>query len=158
MQWLRTRLTRTKKIRELNKEIEILKYDLRHQNAPKAVADKSTESKLTRTLANSPPLPNISTLLQDLQKGVEKKITDMKVAIEASMEKKITDAFESKSTPSSTYAAATVNSNSKLQAPKQGNQFRTIMAETKNEEILFENDRERREYHSSRCERKIKVH
>ena len=134
------------KIRELNKEIEILKYDLRHQNAPKAVADKSTESKLTRTLPNSPPLPNISTLLQDLQKGVEKKITDMKVAIEASLEKKISDAFESKSTPSTlSYAAATTNYNSKLQAPKQGNQFRTIMAETKNEEILFENDRQRRE-------------
>ena len=70
----------------------------------------------------------------------------MKVAIEGSLEKKISDAFESKSTASTpTYAAATNDYNSKLQAPKQGNQFRTIMSETKNEEILFENDRQRRE-------------
>ena len=135
------------KIRELNKEIEILKYELRQQKSPKAVADKSTESKPTRTLPSNPPLPNIATLLQDLQLGVEKKITDMKVSIEASLEEKIANAFESKKsfpTIQSTYASA-VGDTSNSQATKQGNQFRTIIAETKNEELLTKNDRQRRE-------------
>ena len=110
--------------------------------------DKSNKKKPTCTLSTNLPLSNITTLLQDLQKGVEKKITDMKESIEASMEEKIAKAIATNKTNKLTYASAAAtddNGISGLQATKQGNEFRTLIAETKNEEILSENDRQRRE-------------
>ena len=139
-------------IRELKKEIETLKSQLRNGSTTpaKTVADKYTEPKPARALPANPPLPNITTLFQELQNGVEQKINDMKVSIEASMEKKIARAFGSSNSIGTTYAAATRTTTtdgkeaSSFPTTNQGNDFRTIMADTKNEELLTENDRQRR--------------
>ena len=75
----------------------------------------------------------------------------MKVSIEAAMEEKITRAFGSSSSVGTTYAAATKTTTttdgkapSSFPTTNQGNDFRTIMADTKNDELLTENDRQRR--------------
>ena len=67
------------------------------------------------------------------------------------MEEKIATAFGSSSSVGTTYAAATKTTTTTVgKAPSsfpttnQGNDFRTIMADTKNEELLTENDRQRR--------------
>ena len=72
----------------------------------------------------------------------------MKESIEAYMEEKIAKAIKTNKTNKMTYASAAAiddDSISGLQATKQGKEFRTLIAETKNEELLSENDRQRRE-------------
>ena len=140
-------------IRELKKEIETLKSESRNGSSTpaKAVADKYTEPKPARALPANPPLPNITTLFQELQNGVEQKINDMKVSIEAAMEEKIARAFGSSSSVGTTFAVATKTTlptdgkpPSSFPTTNQGNDFRTIIADTKNEELITENDRQRR--------------
>ena len=135
------------KIRELTNEIQLLKSELQKQrNSTTLVADKSHEPRPTRTLPSSPPTSNITTLLQDLRKGVEKTISDMKDSIEASIEVKIANALQSH-TGHMSYAAAAadIGNDGNASTAKQGIEFRTIIANTKNEELLSETDKQRRE-------------
>ena len=134
------------KIRELINEIQLLKSELqKHKNPTNIVADKSPELRPTRTLPASPPVTNITTLLQDLRKGVEKTISDMKDSIEASIEVKIANALQSHTGQMSYAAAAGIGNDGNASIAKQGNEFRTFIANSKNEELVSESDKQRRE-------------
>ena len=138
-----------KKIKELKNEIQFLRSELKKQTSisTSRVVDKnkSTEVKPTRTLPSNPPLPNITALFQELKNGVEKQITDMKVSIEKTVEQKIAKVLESNNSPTMSYASAATIAENGNQTTKQGNDFRTLIADTKNEELICENDRQRRE-------------
>ena len=138
-----------KKIKELKNEIQFLRSELKKQTSASTsrVVDKtkSTEVKQTRTLPSNPPLPNITALFQELKNGVEKQITDMKVSIEKTVEAKMAKVLESNKSPTMSYASAATIAENGNQATKQGNDFRTLIADTKNEELICENDRQRRE-------------
>lgn len=138
-----------KKIKELKNEIQFLRSELKKQTSisTSRVVDKnkSTEVKQTRALPSNPPLPNITALFQELKNGVEKQITDMKVSIEKTVEQKIAKVLESNNSPTMSYASAATIAENGNQTTKQGNDFRTLIADTKNEELICENDRQRRE-------------
>lgn len=113
--------------------------------------DKTKGALAKRILPSNPPLPNISTLLQEMQSALTKNMTvemkKMESSLELSINDKITKTCHELQTKS--YAASvTGNTNDsdkqeKVTAPKVAN-LRTIMMNQKNEEILEENDRKTR--------------
>ena len=130
-------------IRELKKEIEILKYELRkHKNVapPKLLADKSTEPKTARLLPSSQPLPNITELFKDLQKGVEEKIT----AIEASIDVKLKTIKDDINKSKNGISFASIVSGESATPVSNTADFRTLMRTTRNEEITEEKEKERK--------------
>ena len=111
------------------------------QAPPKpTVADKSTEAKTTHT--NSPPLPNITTLLHDMQTAMENKISEMKESIQSSIEEKIAKTYE---THKKTYASTASSGIEESNTNTKGNSLQSIMIEAKNAEIILENERQKRE-------------
>ena len=119
-----------KKIKELQNEIKFLRSELKKQTSlsTSQATDKSKDTKQARTLPPNPPVPNIATLLQELKNGVEKQITEIRVSLETTVEEKIAKALHPTKPSTMSYASAAISGN---QATKQGNDFRTLIADTK---------------------------
>ena len=110
--------------------------------------DKTKGALAKRVLPNNPPLPNISTLLQEMQSSLTKNITvemkKMESSLESSINEKIRTTCHELQTKS--YAAlVTGNADDSdkqetVTVPKVAN-LRTMKMNQKNEEILEENDR-----------------
>lgn len=128
------------KIRELTDEINKLKQDLQKcrtaQNKP-SVADKKTEIK-SRILPET-PVPNLQTLFDEMNTKMEQQMTQIKEMINTSIDEKIGKQI---SQPENlTYASKTATGILK----NDGNELRSFMIEAKNEEIVIEQERQRRE-------------
>ena len=130
-------------IRELKKEVENLKNELRkqkHAAPPKILQDKTTEPKPARVLPTSQPLPNISELFRDLQKGVEEKMS----AIEASIDVKLKTIKDDINKSKKGVSFASIVSGESATPVSNTADFRTLMRTTRNEEITEQKEKERK--------------
>ena len=132
----------TDKVQDLEKQLNNKKglqaAEKKKPNVEKPeVEDKSTEAKPQRVL----PLPNASTLIEELQSSIEDRFLKMQDAIgkfiEEKMESKLktsTPVTAAQAQPITSYANATSNSS-------QVRNFREIVAAAKNEELAEEREK-----------------
>ena len=111
----------------------------------KSLAAELTESKTMQTLENNPSLSNITTLIQDMQTTMKTQIYEMKESIQASIEEKIEKTCHEMH--KKTYASTVVGKDVELRSTtnaSRNNDFRSVMMNTKNEELAEENEKKAR--------------
>ena len=129
------------KIVNLTTENERLKQqNLAVVNKP-AVEEKSTETTLTRAL----PLPNTSTLIQQIQRSIDERFTELKDHIGMAIDERIKIVRNSAS-----YASKVrndiqdLNNQSSSSAPEDVQSFRSIMMNARNEDLAEKRDKKMR--------------
>lgn len=130
-------------IRELRKEIDALKHELRQKNetTTKINANKSILPKPARALPPNPPLQNVATLIKDLKKSVEDKITAIESSLDSKLQK-MKDDINKTSANGVTFAS--IVSGEPSTPVSNSADFRTLMRTTRNEEITEEKEKERK--------------
>jgi len=131
-------------IKRLSEENNTLQIKLAAVSPKVQVTDKSTEANTKRALPNNPLVPNIAKLLNDMQTTMASQLAEMKDSIQTSIEEKIKNIHGENQ--SRTYASATIGNEGEVRSSSAvaRNDFRTLMMNTKNEELAEENERKSR--------------
>ena len=134
------------KIRELNDKIERLENQLRDQKNTTLQSTSLNKSTKQRILPQVPAVTNVEALFSDLKSSMEKRMSEMDskmTLMKETIDEKLKQNDEAKMiTANKTYSNVAATD---LNEPKTyGNTLQSII-ETKNAEIVVENERQRRE-------------
>ena len=134
------------KIRELNDKIERLENQLRDQKNTTLQSTSLNKSTKQRILPQVPAVTNVEALFSDLKSSMEKRMSEMDskmTLMKETIDEKLKQNDEAKMiTANKTYSNVSATD---LNEPRTyGNTLQSII-ETKNAEIVVENERQRRE-------------